>query len=236
MGSGGVPAWLRRAFWSWGGRLVWDAGRGAGGTRGASVEAVVAALAPRRRASGERVLDAGCGTGDHVLALARAGFVAVGVDFAEGMLAPARAKAAAAGSDAVFVNATLDARLPFEDGEFDHVVSVSSLQAVADPSFTLGELRRVLKPGGTLLLVHYPRPALHALPLGREVRVRAGRLRDPSPAQVAFVTAKAWAERRGGSRYWSADEIRTMLRAAGYEIASVIEGEGAPIVALAERS
>jgi hypothetical protein len=61
------------------------------------------------------------------------------------------------------------------------------------------------------------------------------RVRDPSPAQVAFIAAKAWAERRSGSRYWSADQIRAMLRASGYEVVSASEGEGVPIVVVAER-
>jgi ubiquinone/menaquinone biosynthesis C-methylase UbiE len=226
--SGAVPAWARRAFWSWCGRLVWDAG----GSSRSVVDAVVAALRARRAAECERVLDAGCGTGDCVLALARERVAAVGVDFAPGMLAHARAKAAASGAACAFVGATLDARLPFPDGDFDHALCVSALQAVADPAFTLGELRRVLKPGGSLVLVHHPRPALHRFPFGHELRVRAGRLPSPSPAQVALVAAKAWAERRDGA-YWSPAELRAMLDAAGYALVSLAEAPS--LLAVAER-
>jgi ubiquinone/menaquinone biosynthesis C-methylase UbiE len=216
--SGAMPARARRAFWSLCGRLVWDAG----GSSRPMTDAVVAALREHGAGPGERVLDAGCGTGDYVLALEGAGFEAIGVDFASGMLARARAKAAGAGAACTFVDGTLDARLPFTDGQFDHAVCVSVLQAVADPAFTLGELRRVVRPGGALVLVHHPRPKLHALPLGQELRVRAGRVREASVAQVALITAKAWAERRGGT-YWTVDEVREMLGGAGFEVASLVE-------------
>jgi SAM-dependent methyltransferase len=226
--SGALPAWLRRSFWSWCGRLVWDAGGAAGPTVAAVVDALRA-----RGAAGERVLDAGCGTGDCVLALERAGFAAVGLDFAPGMLARARAKAAAAGSAGAFVEGTLDRPLPFPDGDFDRAVCVSALQAVADPAFTLGELRRVLRPGGSLVLVHYRRPALHALPFAQEVRVRAGRLRDPSPAQVAVTAVKALAERSGGTRYWTPAEVGELLAGAGFGPVSISELPF--ILAVAER-
>jgi hypothetical protein len=70
------------------------------------------------------------------------------------------------------------------------------------------------------------------LPSDNELRVRAGRLPSPSPAQVALVAAKSWAERRVGA-YWSPAELRAMLDAAGYALVSLAEAPS--ILAVAER-
>jgi 2-polyprenyl-3-methyl-5-hydroxy-6-metoxy-1,4-benzoquinol methylase len=80
---------LQQAFWSLYGRFVWDAEQPA--WRQAQIKRVVGILASRQAHPGERVLDAGCGTGNYALALARAGFAVVGIDYAAGMLASARA-------------------------------------------------------------------------------------------------------------------------------------------------
>jgi ubiquinone/menaquinone biosynthesis C-methylase UbiE len=54
------------------------------------------------------------------------------------------------------VRATAEA-LPFEDASFDTVVSTLVLCTVADPEAALDEIRRVLRPGGTLLFVEHVR-------------------------------------------------------------------------------
>ena len=67
--------------------------------------------------TGATILDLGCGTGRHALALARRGFRVTGVDLSEGMLAVARAKAAVDGLDVRFVQA--DAAAYATDERFD---------------------------------------------------------------------------------------------------------------------
>jgi SAM-dependent methyltransferase len=228
-----APPWLRRAFWSVYGRYAWD--KQGGGASPLLVQRVVDCLTSSRQRPGESVLDAGCGTGNYSMALARAGFRVTGIDSADGMLARARSKVAAdADLDVALRHASLDTTLPYGAAQFDHAVLVSVLQAVTDPMYTLRELRRVLKPGGTLLLVHHPRPDLHALPLREEVRVRLGPRGAISAGRVFLITAKAWAERNGGSRYWSPDELRGMLRSSGYQELSVEPGR--PIVIHARRA
>lgn len=57
---------------------------------------------------------------------------------------------------AVVIDAPAEA-LPYPDGHFDAAVSTLVLCSVADPAAALGELRRVLRPGGSLVLIEHVR-------------------------------------------------------------------------------
>jgi SAM-dependent methyltransferase len=94
-----------------------------------------------------RILDAGCGTGGTTIELARFGHV-VGVDLAWAALEPARQRGLrrlARGSVET---------LPFADASFDLVTSFEVLYhlGVASDTVALADVRRVLAPGGLLLL------------------------------------------------------------------------------------
>src|SRR5262245_23140716 len=99
---------------------------------------------------GATVLDAGCGTGNLLAAIRhrRPGIALHGIDFSEAMLRRARIKV----TDAQLRRADLNAELPYDDDAFDAVVCVNVLYAVAAPARTLAELRRILKPGGALIV------------------------------------------------------------------------------------
>lgn len=224
---------LRRAFWSLYGRFAWDAQNPS--WRQAQVEHVVDMLAQRRRRADERVLDAGCGTGHYAVALAQAGFQVLGIDYAAGMLAHAQARLTGAlGDRLAFQRMDLDQRLDLADASFDHAINISVLQAVADPAFTLRELRRVLLPGGTLVLLHVPRPQALAFPLREVIRHRVAQLQKQSVGKAVLVAAKAIAERTAAATYWTSSEVAQMLRAAGFEIISF--DEGPPIIVIAQRT
>lgn len=104
--------------------------------------------------TGRRVLDAGCGSGPLSAALRAKGAVVTGFDASAAMVDLARQRL---GEDADLHVADLGAPLPFGEAAFDVVVASLVLHYLEDWSGPLSELRRVLKPGGRLMLsVNHP--------------------------------------------------------------------------------
>ncbi|MER7363745.1 class I SAM-dependent methyltransferase [Nonomuraea wenchangensis] len=99
--------------------------------------------------AGRRILDAGCGAGPLFAELRERGAVVTGVDASAGMLELARRRL---GADADLRVVDLAGPLPFEDDTFDDVVASLVLHYLEDWGPTLAEIRRVLKPGGRLLV------------------------------------------------------------------------------------
>ena len=97
---------------------------------------------------GERVLDLGCGAGRFVAALRDAGAEPIGVEIAEAALE--RARRVAPGADLRLVEP--DGSLPLGHRSVDLVWCSEVLQHVPDTSHLLLEARRVLRPGGRLLV------------------------------------------------------------------------------------
>jgi demethylmenaquinone methyltransferase/2-methoxy-6-polyprenyl-1,4-benzoquinol methylase len=105
-----------------------------------------------------RWLDLCCGTGDiGFLAAKRGADRVVGADFTLPMLAVAQRRQLAEGGNSVFVQA--DAlRLPFPDETFDVITVGYGLRNLADPEAGLVEMRRVLAPGGRVVILDFGKP------------------------------------------------------------------------------
>ena len=106
-----------------------------------------------------QVLDVATGTGKLALTIKRLcrACRVVGVDFAEPMLEVAKRAMERAALEVEFSFADGTA-LPYEDGSFDAVTIAYGLRNFADPDAGLREFRRVLKPGGRLVILEFPPP------------------------------------------------------------------------------
>lgn len=114
--------------------------------------------------TGELLLDVGCSWGRWTIAASQSGFRAIGLDPMLGPLLAAKHFAATRGVDVDYVCG--DARcLPFADGIFDRAFSYSTLQHFSNPDclMALGELGRVLKPGGASTLQLASRSGVRSL-------------------------------------------------------------------------
>jgi demethylmenaquinone methyltransferase/2-methoxy-6-polyprenyl-1,4-benzoquinol methylase len=118
-------------------------------------------LALAGRTGPVRVLDLCCGTGDLAFlagAGAASGSRVFGLDFTLPMLAIARTRRGAGGGAATFAQG--DAMLlPFPAASFDAVTIGYGLRNVADPFECLQEIRRVLAPGGRVVVLDFGKPA-----------------------------------------------------------------------------
>lgn len=164
----------------------------------ARLAALVRTLGPGL--AGQRVLDLGCGKGRFARALAALGAEVVGVDLSASMLAEASG----------FDRARASARsLPFAESVFDVVVAVEVLEHVGAVEPVLREARRVLRPGGRLLVVDknahaldHHRPWLPALAV-KWLDTRRGRWMYPAGGPVA-------------ERWFAPGRLRRAMARAGF--------------------
>jgi SAM-dependent methyltransferase len=130
------------------------------------------------------ILDAGCGTGG-LLALLDPACIAYGLEWHEPAAAIARAK-----SGRPVARGSIN-DMPFADRRFAIVIAADVLcHAAVEPAQALGEIHRVLRPGGRLIV---NMPAFHALMSAHDARVH-------------------------NARRMSAGQTRTMLEAAGFRV------------------
>lgn len=206
-------------------------------TPGGSLLLQTIAAAPERRRHlgilaarpGDVVCDVGTGFGALLLEVARrTGILAVGVDPDAEVLARTADVAAslgdwfAPGARVRFVEAGAEA-LPFATESVDVVLLRLVLQHLPTPELALAEARRVLRPGGRVVVIDVD----DALSLTHP---------EPSAAQARLEAAFArWQARYGGDRRIGR-RIAPMLTAAGFSVTAVDVRTQAAFVTAADRS
>jgi cyclopropane fatty-acyl-phospholipid synthase-like methyltransferase len=180
---------------------------------------------------GASILDMGCGTGRHSVALAERGFAVTGVDLSEQMLEKARARAAAANTQLVFLRA--DATTFRSEPAFDAAIGLCEgamglLGQGDDPIerdlTVLRNIHAALKPGGQLIV-----NALNVFRVARSVG------QDPQADSfdvmsqttlntMVFETPQGPVEIPCRERMYTPTEFTLMLRVAGFVVEHVWGG------------
>ena len=162
---------------------------------------------------GERALDVGAGTGDLALALAKAGPSGrvVALDLAPEMLGRARTRADASLG---FVVGSAEA-LPFPDALFSCVVAGFAVRNFGDLPRALGDMRRVLGPGGRVVVLEL------SLPPNATLRaMHRFYLHHVAPAIATVLGSSAEAYRylpASIEAFLDADRVAAALREAGFQ-------------------
>jgi SAM-dependent methyltransferase len=153
---------------------------------------------------GQRVLDVGIGAGTDFVRFVRAGAMATGVDLTNHSVELCRKRLALEGLEAEVRVADAEA-LPFQTGAFDFVYSWGVLHHTPDTARALGEVQRVLRPGGELCVMLYNRHSLVAL----QAWVLYGLLRGrPWSSLAAIIAAHVESP---GTRAYRIGELRRLF-------------------------
>lgn len=150
--------------------------------------------------AGRSVLDVGCGDGTLALAAWQRGAHVTGVDPDPRMLPAASNKARILGAPVTFLEARGE-QLPFPDRRFDVVLAVTVLCFVPDAVALLREMRRVLRPGGRLVIGELGKWSLWTA---------RRRLRG-------WLGSPIWRS----ARFWTATELRALVEQAGLKVCEV---------------
>ena len=161
------------------------------------------------------VLDVACGTGDLTALLARRGAArVVGLDCCEPMLRIAREKFPALPIEWAVGDATA---LPLADAEFDRLTIAFGLRNLPDVAAALAEFRRVLAPGGRLVILEFTGSSPGRGPWSRLLRLYTERIMPRTAAALAGDRVGAYEYlHRSVRSFLSPDQLTAALREAGF--------------------
>jgi ubiquinone/menaquinone biosynthesis C-methylase UbiE len=166
-----------------------------------------------RIAAGTRVLDVAAGTGNFAFAAARRGAKVLATDFAPSMVELLRLKAERQGLARSIDTAVMDGQaLDLAGASFDVAASIFGLTFFADHDRGLGELLRVLVPGGRAVVATWAPP-----PHGEMFRILGSAMSKAMPDMPAPSGPPHW------TKLGEADAFRERLIANGFARAHVVE-------------
>ena len=155
--------------------------------------------------------DVGCGPAFHSIRLARAGYRVKGLDLSEQVLETARQNVAEAGfADRIELSVGNLLELPLGDREAGYILCWGVLMHVPDVEAAVGELARVLRPGGRIMVSENNLASLENLLLGLTDRFGSGdvrRRRTPAGAERWFDTPAGTLLTRQCDQDWLAREF-----------------------------
>jgi demethylmenaquinone methyltransferase/2-methoxy-6-polyprenyl-1,4-benzoquinol methylase len=173
--------------------------------------AAVCRIKPHRDA---RILDLCCGTGDVLIALEQQrGAPALGADFAHPMLTAAARKIAQRRLSSRLIEAD-GLMLPFRDGALDAITIAFGFRNFANYRRGLGEMLRVLNPGGIAAILEFSQPRNRVFGavygwFSNAVLPRVGGLISGAPQAYSYLPESI-------SKFPGAQELAAEMRAAGF--------------------
>jgi SAM-dependent methyltransferase len=168
------------------------------------VEPHIPGFAEFDRWKGKKVLEVGCGLGTDATNFARAGADYTGIELSKASMELAQQRFKLFGLNGEFHNLNaevLAASLP--DANYDLVYSFGVIHHTPNPEAVFAEIRKVIKPGGELRMMLYAKDSW------KDIMIKAG-LDQPeaqSGCPIAFT--------------YSHDEVRDMMKRAGFEATSI---------------
>ncbi len=164
-------------------------------------------VARRRLSAGLDVLDAASGSGNLSIPAARTGALVTGLDLVPCLLRDAAAWASREGVALTLREGNVE-EMPFDDGEFDVVLSMFGLMFAARPERVMAELARVTRPGGQVALANWTRTGFVGRMLAKHVAAMPPPPGVPSP--LLWGDEETVRERFDGSLWEVETAVRTL--------------------------